>query len=136
RLARKMVRDLGGEAFAIHKEAKPLYHATGSFASPMIIATLATAERVAAAAGIPRHKAARIISPILKRTLDNYFRGGTSAAFSGPIKRADVSTIRKHLDAFASVPDAREVYVALTRSALKSIPVRNRRAVERALKKF
>jgi predicted short-subunit dehydrogenase-like oxidoreductase (DUF2520 family) len=136
RIARKIVRDLGGQAFAIRKRSKPLYHATGSFSSPMIIATLATAERVAAAAGIPRNQAAKVMAPILKRTLDNYLRRGTNAAFSGPIKRADVSTIRKHLDALAHVPGAREVYVALTRSALKSIAVRDRKAVERVLRSF
>jgi len=133
RLARRMVADLGGEAFAIRKESKPLYHAVGSFSSPMIIATLATAERVAAAAGIPRAKAARVIGPILKRTLDNYFHSGTRAAFSGPIQRADVSTVRKHLEALKQVPGAREVYVALTRSALKSLPVRDSKAVQRVL---
>jgi predicted short-subunit dehydrogenase-like oxidoreductase (DUF2520 family) len=136
RLARKIVREFGGEAFAIRKQSKPLYHATGSLSSPMIIATLATAERVAAAAGIPRNQAVKVMGPILKRTLDNYLRNGTSAAFSGPIQRADVSTIRKHLDALAHVPGAREVYVALTRSALQSIAVRDRKAVERVLRSF
>lgn len=133
RLARRIVRDLGGEAFAIRKQAKPLYHAVGSFSSPMIIATLATAERVAAAAGIPANKAAHVMGPILRRTLENYFCGGANAAFSGPIQRADVSTVRKHLEVLKRVPGARDVYVALARSVLRTVTVRDRKAVERVL---
>src|SRR6476660_2561114 len=41
--ARRIVRDLGAESFAIKKSAKPLYHALGSFSSPLIVAALVTA---------------------------------------------------------------------------------------------
>ena len=34
-VARRIVRDLGAESFAIKKAAKPLYHALGSFSSPL-----------------------------------------------------------------------------------------------------
>jgi predicted short-subunit dehydrogenase-like oxidoreductase (DUF2520 family) len=45
-VARRIVRDLGAEAFPIRKAAKTLYHALGSFSSPLLVAALATAERV------------------------------------------------------------------------------------------
>ncbi len=133
RVARRIARDLGGSVFTISKNAKPLYHAVGSFCSPMIVFTLATAERVARAARIPEQKIAAVMHPILQRTINNYLQHGPAAAFSGPIQRADIETIRLHLRSLARVAGAREVYLALARSGLMSLPVRDRRAVEELL---
>jgi len=99
----------------------------------MIIATLATAERIARAAKIPPAAAKRIMHPILRQTIANYLAKGAAAAFSGPINRADINTIRKHLKALREVPDARDIYLALARSALRTLPVRDRKAVRKIL---
>jgi len=134
RIGRRIARDLGGSVFTIRPEAKVLYHAIGSFCSPMIIATLATAERIAHAAGIPPAAAKRIMHPILQQTIANFLAKGAAAAFSGPINRGDVTTIRKHLEALRDVEGARDIYVALARSALRTLPVRDRQAVEKTLR--
>jgi predicted short-subunit dehydrogenase-like oxidoreductase (DUF2520 family) len=134
RIGRRIARDLGGSVFTIRAEAKVLYHAIGSFCSPMIIATLATAERIARAAGIPPAAAKRIMHPILRQTITNYLAKGPAAAFSGPINRSDINTIQKHLEALREVPDARDIYVALACSALRSLPVRDRKAVGNVLR--
>jgi predicted short-subunit dehydrogenase-like oxidoreductase (DUF2520 family) len=131
---RRVARALGGSVFTIRPQAKVLYHAIGSFCSPMIVATLATAERIAAAADIPRAAARRIMHPILRQTIANYLEKGPAAAFSGPINRADINTIRKHLEALREVPGAFDIYRALACSALLSLPVRDRRAVEKILR--
>ena len=133
RKARRIARALKGSVLTLRKDAKVLYHSVGSFSSPMVIAALATAERVARAAGIPARQAAAIMHPIVRRTIENYLERGAAAAFSGPITRADLNTIRRHLDALEKVPAARQAYVALVRSALLSLPVRNRKAVEKCL---
>lgn len=133
RLARRIVRDLGGDPFLIEKKNKPAYHAWGAFASPLLIATLATAEQVAHLAGI-RGKAARTkMLPIVQRTIQNYAAKGSASAFSGPIIRGDADTVRKHLKVLAAVPGAKEVYVALARSALRYLPGRDRRALKKIL---
>ena len=134
RIGRRIARDLGGSVFTIRPEAKVLYHAIGSFCSPMVIATLATAERISHAAGIPPAAAKRIMYPILQQTIANYLAKGPAAAFSGPINRGDVTTIRKHLEALRDVEGARDIYVALARSALRTLPVRDRQAVEKTLR--
>jgi predicted short-subunit dehydrogenase-like oxidoreductase (DUF2520 family) len=135
RIGRRIARDLGGSVFTIRSEAKVLYHAIGSFCSPMIIATLATAERIARAADIPPAATKRIMHPILRQTIANYLAKGPAAAFSGPINRADVNTVRKHLEALREVPAARDIYLSLARSALRTLPVRHRKAVRRVLAK-
>lgn len=128
-VAGRLVRSLGASPFRIRKEAKVLYHALGSFSSPLLVATLSTAERVGRAAGLPLRQVRRIIAPILRQTLSNYLEKGTAAAFSGPIKRGDLSTIRRHWKDLQSVPGAGEVYRALVQSALMDLPAKNREAM-------
>ncbi len=133
-VARRIAKDLGGSVFSIASRAKTLYHALGAFSSPLVIATLAMAERVGEAAGIPKKQVPKMIEPILRQTLRNYSRSGAARAFSGPIVRADLQTIRRHLQALRRVPGAREVYLALARSAVENLPVRDPAALRKLLK--
>jgi predicted short-subunit dehydrogenase-like oxidoreductase (DUF2520 family) len=121
-VARLIARDVGGEAFGIRKPGKVLYHALGSFSSPMLVATLVTAERVGRAAGLSPAQTRKVMRPILEQTLKNYFSAGAAAAFSGPIKRGDLDTIQRHLRELVRVPEAAAVYRALVRSALRDLP--------------
>jgi predicted short-subunit dehydrogenase-like oxidoreductase (DUF2520 family) len=121
-VARRIVRDLGTEVLVIKKEAKTLYHALGSFTSPLVVATLVTAERVGRAAGLSRKQTNRMMGPILRQTIKNYLERGAAAAFSGPIKRGDLTTVRRHLRELKRVPGANDVYRALVESALRELP--------------
>jgi predicted short-subunit dehydrogenase-like oxidoreductase (DUF2520 family) len=128
-LARRIVRDFGAEIFPIKKSAKPLYHALGSFSSPLLVATLVTAERVGRGAGLTASQTRRVMGPILRQTMKNYQERGAAAAFSGPIKRGDLNTVLRHLKELTRVPGASEVYRALVKSALIDLPSANRRAL-------
>jgi len=130
-MARRIGRDLHAEVFAIRKEAKVLYHALGSFSSPLVVATLVTAERVGRAAGLSAKQTGKVMGPILEQTLRNYQKRGPAAAFSGPIKRGDLETVRRHLRELERVPEAREVYRALVRSALRDLPSASREEMRR-----
>jgi predicted short-subunit dehydrogenase-like oxidoreductase (DUF2520 family) len=132
-MARRLVRALGGEVFLIRKSAKPLYHALGSFSSPLIVATLVTAERVGRGAGLSAAQTRKVMGPILRQTFKNYEERGAAAAFSGPIKRGDVETVRRHLKELKRVPGASEVYRALVKSALMDLPSAKRRELMRLL---
>lgn len=134
RTVRAIVRNLCGRPFTIHKKYKEIYHAWGTFASPLLTALLAASERVAVAAGINRKAARERMLPILRQTLANYARLGAAESFSGPIPRGDVATVKKHLKVLGKIPQAREVYIALTRAAMRELPARNRAALERVLK--
>ena len=131
--ARKIVRDLGAEVFVIQKTAKTLYHALGSFSSPLMVATLVTAERVGRAAGLSASQTRKLMGPILRQTFRNYQQRGAAAAFSGPIKRGDLSTVRRHLQELKRVPGASEVYRALVKSALIDLPSAKRKELMRLL---
>lgn len=134
RLARRVVRDLGGHSYPILKKNKPAYHAWGTFTSPLFTALLATSEKVAASAGVQRKAARQRMIPILQQTLANYAAFGASRAFSGPIIRGDVVTIRRHLKVLGKMSVAREVYSALAQAALQYLPAKNKSVLKRVLR--
>ncbi|MDP9268883.1 MAG: DUF2520 domain-containing protein [Acidobacteriota bacterium] len=132
-VARRIVADMDGEVFAIAKASKPLYHALGSFSSPLLVMLLAQAEQVGRAAGLSAARARKVMRAILQQTLANYLRDGARAAFSGPLQRGDVVTVKRHLKELRKVPGALEVYRALARGAMAQLPVGNRMEMKRLL---
>lgn len=134
-VARRIVRDLGAEAFPIRKAAKTLYHALGSFSSPLLVAALATAERVGRASGLSASQTRRVMGPIVRQTLKNYQERGAATAYGGPMKRGDINTVLRHLKELQRVPDAGEVYRALVKSALIDLPGARKKELMRILQK-
>ncbi|HZR56848.1 MAG TPA: DUF2520 domain-containing protein [Terriglobales bacterium] len=133
RKAKKIVRQFGGEAYTVRKEDKAVYHAWGTFLSPLLLAFLVTAENVARAAGISAQDARKKMLPIVRQTLANYAALGPEEAFSGPIVRGDIETIGKHLRILKKIPRARSVYVELAKSAMVHLPGKNRRELKKLL---
>jgi predicted short-subunit dehydrogenase-like oxidoreductase (DUF2520 family) len=139
--ARRIVTSLRGRAIAIDPKHKPLYHAFGAFLSPLLVAHLETASRLALGAGIPRRDIGALMKPIVERTLANLWtnidqRGGAGKAFSGPLIRGDVGTIQRHLQSLKTFPAACRLYEALVSAAVQSgLPVKNRRVIAKLLPK-
>ena len=71
--------------------------------------------------------------PIVRQTVANYARYGPAGAFSGPIIRGDAETLRKHLKILRRIPGAKDVYLALARSAVRNLPAHNRRLLQKVL---
>lgn len=133
RCASEIAIALGGTSFKLSKKDKPLYHALGAFSSPLIVAQLATAERIGRALGLKPEGTRKVIAPILRKTVDNYIEGGPAAAFSGPILRGDVETIRRNLNALQRIRGAAGIYRALATVAAEDLPVKDRGAVTKLL---
>lgn len=134
RLARQIVRALGGESFPLPSARKAAYHAWATMTSPLLIAFLVTLEEAAIAAGLTRNNARHKSLPIITQTLANYSRLGPAKSFSGPLIRGDAATIAKHLAALKKHPAAGEVYKALAQVALRRLPVKNRAELQRLLR--
>jgi predicted short-subunit dehydrogenase-like oxidoreductase (DUF2520 family) len=133
RVARKIVKSLGGAALPLRKKDKIAYHAWATFCSPLLIAVLVTAEQVARIAGCSPAQARRKMLPIVMQTLANYAALGPAAASSGPIVRGDADIVRRHLQVLNRSPEIKEAYRALARSALRHLPVQNREKVNKVL---
>jgi predicted short-subunit dehydrogenase-like oxidoreductase (DUF2520 family) len=134
RLARRIVREMGGESFSLPAARKAAYHAWATLTSPLLLAFLVTLEDVARTAGLTRQDARRKSLPIIRQTLANYSRLGPAQSFSGPLVRGDAETVARHLAVLKKYPGAREVYVALARAALRGLPVKNRDGLNRLLR--
>ncbi|MFY9907287.1 MAG: Rossmann-like and DUF2520 domain-containing protein [Terriglobales bacterium] len=133
RVARQIVRALGGESFRLSAARKAAYHAWATMTSPLLVSFLVTLEESASAAGFAPKDARRKSQPIIMQTLANYSRLGPAKSFSGPLIRGDVETVRKHLAVLKKHPGAREVYMALAQVALRKLPVKNRDELKRLL---
>jgi predicted short-subunit dehydrogenase-like oxidoreductase (DUF2520 family) len=131
-LARQIIKALGGESFAVRKKDKVAYHAWATFCSPLLIAALVTAEQVGRIAGFLPAVARRKMLPIVMQTVANYAALGPAGAFSGPIVRGDAKTVSQHLKVLRKIPEARAVYLALAKSAMHQLPIRNRAKLRKA----
>ena len=85
-------------------------------------------------AGFSPRQARRLIEPIARATLDNFFLRGAGKSFSGPIARGDVQTIRLHLQALKAHPMLADVYRSLALYALETLPARARQTLRRLLR--
>jgi len=138
RSARQMVRDLGGHSFTIKAEDKALYHAAALMASPNMTALFDVALEMLNRCGLSPARARQVLLPLARSTLQNLSTQSPSAALTGTFKRADISTVRKHLAAIESqrLRDALEAYVLLGRRSLslaKSNKIARRQEIELVL---
>jgi predicted short-subunit dehydrogenase-like oxidoreductase (DUF2520 family) len=138
RLGERLVGDLGGVAFPLADELRPLYHAAAVFASNALVTVSAIAESLFTAAGVPDPRAA--MAPLQRASLAHVEALGAARALTGPAVRGDAGTIRRNLEALEErSPELIPVYVALARSALRlahrsgRVPPGARAAVEDVL---
>jgi predicted short-subunit dehydrogenase-like oxidoreductase (DUF2520 family) len=120
--ARGLISKIGGEAFSVDAESKALYHAFGSFASPLLVALLAAAEEAGGRAGVARKTVAKLMRSLAGGTFANWDRNGAAGSFSGPIVRGDVETIRLHLASLQGTPELAAIYRALSGYAVEHLP--------------
>jgi predicted short-subunit dehydrogenase-like oxidoreductase (DUF2520 family) len=135
RVLNRLVRRIGGYPFAIKTASKALYHAVGVLSSPLLVSHLAAAHETAARAGFSPRQARRLIEPIARATMDNFFHNGPAKSFSGPIARGDTETIRLHLRALKPHPMLASVYRSLALYALEALPSPGTRALRASLRR-
>src|SRR5262249_32734772 len=121
RTASRIVKNLGGVAFVVKKQNKPLYHAWGTLLSPLLLSFLVPTEQLARTIGISRKESRKKMLPIATQTLMNYAAIGPAGAFSGPLVRGDTAVVQEHLKALKGIPEARAIYIASAKSALRHL---------------
>ncbi|HSE31896.1 MAG TPA: Rossmann-like and DUF2520 domain-containing protein [Pyrinomonadaceae bacterium] len=99
RLAKALVRDLGGTSFSIRTADKPLYHAAAVMTSGNVTALFDVALEMLVECGLTRKTARRILQPLLVSTVHNLETKDPAAALTGTFSRGDVETVKRHLAA-------------------------------------
>jgi predicted short-subunit dehydrogenase-like oxidoreductase (DUF2520 family) len=116
KIARKMIRQMGGVAVRLSGSNKAAYHAAGTFACAHVLALMETATRLLMGQGFKRRQATRALLALTRQMLDNLERIGPRAAWTGPLSRGDLSTVQRHVDALSDFPpEYLDVYKALSR---------------------
>jgi predicted short-subunit dehydrogenase-like oxidoreductase (DUF2520 family) len=104
RLARQIVRALGGLPVQIAGGSKVLYHAAAAFAAGHVLAVEESATRLLMLAGMKRGEAVRALLQLTRQVLENFERLGPRAAWTGPLARGDYGVVVAHLAAMKRLP--------------------------------
>ena len=104
RLARQMVRALGGYVLQLPPSGKAAYHAAASIAAGHVLAIVEAATTLMMSLGIKRRDAVRALLPLTRQVLDNFEHLGPRAAWTGPLAREDYGVIVAHFAALRKFP--------------------------------
>ena len=110
------IAGLGAHPLEIDPAQAPLYHAAAVLAGNAPLALLAESTRLLEAAGVSRAIAHEALAALLEGAARNARRAGAAAALTGPVARGDTDAITAHLEALAPYPEARDLYLHLTRA--------------------
>lgn len=115
-IGQALVVEMGGEPVVLDEAARPLYHAALAHGANHLVVLVAQAGQALAAAGVADPGA--VLRPLLSAALDGALRaesaaehrdpdgaatGGAVTTLTGPVRRADVTTVRDHLNALTAL---------------------------------
>lgn len=100
--------DLGARPKHVDDSQRVLYHAAAVFASNYVDALLREAVELLKAAGWNEQEAMDGLGPLAEGALANLRRHGPVAALTGPVRRGDVETVRRHVAALEAIDEGAE----------------------------
>jgi len=122
----RLARDLGAKPRSVEDADRVVYHAAAVFASNYLVALAGEAVELLETIGWSRPEAVRGLVPLMRGALAEVALRGPTAALTGPIRRGDVDTVNRHLEALAGLdagspngPRKVDVYRMLGRIALE-----------------
>jgi predicted short-subunit dehydrogenase-like oxidoreductase (DUF2520 family) len=109
-VAHSLAHSLAMAPVEVAEHDRATYHAAASVASNFLVTLEATAERLAAAAGVDREH----LVPLVRATVENWARIGPERALTGPVARGDEATVAVQRQAVAdSAPELLPLFEAL-----------------------
>ncbi len=118
---KQLATDLGGLAFSIPPDSKPLYHAAAVVACGHLVALIDVSLELLRDCGLSAETSREILLPLVRSTVENLAERDTPSVLTGPYARGDIETIDRHLAALAarSSVSANEVYLVLAERSLE-----------------
>jgi predicted short-subunit dehydrogenase-like oxidoreductase (DUF2520 family) len=98
-VARDLALRLGMTPIEIPDAERAAYHAAASIASNFLVTLQATAEELAAGAGIAPADARALLAPLVRSTVENWAERGPESALTGPVARGDRATVARQRQA-------------------------------------
>ena len=103
---------LGNPVRMIQAEQKILYHSAAVFASNLVTGLFETGVSLLLECGFDRKSAEEALKALFLNNCQSVAEVGAEDALTGPVERADLGTIQKHLDVLSG--NKREIYVRLS----------------------
>ncbi len=127
RRLQRLARDLGAKPRNVREAERVVYHAAAVFASNYLVALAGEAVELLRAIGWTEREAVAGLVPLMQGALAEIARRGPTVALTGPVRRGDVETVTRHLEALAGLDSSSrrgggrkaDVYRMLGRTALE-----------------
>lgn len=111
----EMAGRIGARALRLPSGARPLYHASGYFASPLLVTMLDQAASIWRAMGLDERAALGTLLPLLKETVRMIEDHGLERSLTGLVVRRDAGTLAAHMaELRRAAPEAARHYAYLT----------------------
>jgi predicted short-subunit dehydrogenase-like oxidoreductase (DUF2520 family) len=114
-----MATALGCSPIRLPAGARALYHASGSFAASFLVRLMNDALDLWSTFGVSREDAFKALLPLTKGTVSALDSNGPVRALAGPIARADVGTVVRHIEGLRTrAPHLLPIYLDLARRSI------------------
>jgi predicted short-subunit dehydrogenase-like oxidoreductase (DUF2520 family) len=117
--AGKLVGAISGVVLPLDGTQMAAYHAAAALASNYLVVMIDAAATVLAGVGVSQDRAAQALIPLAEGALRNVGAHGTTRGLTGPVRRGDLATVSRHLEALRDRPDLLEIYRVLARRAVE-----------------
>lgn len=109
----ELLRSMGNEVERISQENKVKYHSASVYASNLVAGLYDIAAELLQECGLSKEFSVNALKPLFIGNAGNIASDGVVNALTGPVERADVQTIEKHLEALDG--DNKHIYRLLSR---------------------
>ncbi len=106
----QIAKKVGAQMFPISPEQKSHLHAAAVVACNYLITLLDASTQIGQVSGLDPEQVKGALYPLITTTLQNYKGGSFSESLTGPIKRGDYQTVKKHLDLLKDHPNLLNLY--------------------------
>ena len=118
-LLERIAGEIGAGVVRLEGVDRAAYHAAAVFASNYVVALAAAARDAWQLAGLPPERARSGLAPLMAGAAKNVLEHELVEALTGPVARADVATVERHLVALAGDPELRDLYRRLGAELLR-----------------
>ena len=116
--AATIIQQLNGRRLEVKADGWQHYHAAAVMACNYPVALVDAALGLLQHAGIGGSDALNALAPLIRSTIENLLSSSPDAALTGPIRRGDASTVRRHMQALAASPEDRALYACVGKRTL------------------
>lgn len=110
---RNVAETLGAQTLEVTAAQKQNLHAAAVMASNYLNALLESAVDTASLSGLSQEKVKEALLPLVQTTLQNIDGQSFEKALTGPIKRGDLETVKRHLEVLKGQPELQGIYKTL-----------------------